>query len=40
MFSRSFDEVTDQKIGITYRITRGPPRFEFGRSYIDILLRD
>ena len=36
----SVDEVTDQKTGITYRTTQSFTRFEFGKSYIDVLLRD
>jgi predicted transport protein len=36
----SVDEVTDQKVGITYRTTKSFTRFEFGKSYIDILLRE
>ena len=36
----SIDEVADQKVGITYRTTKSFTRFEFGKSYIDILLRE
>jgi len=36
----SVEEVIDQKVGITYRTTKSFTRFEFGKSYIDILLRD
>lgn len=36
----SVDEVADQKVGITYRTTKSFTRFEFGKSYIDILLRE
>lgn len=36
----SVDEVTDQKTGITYRTTQSFTRFEFGKSYIDVLLRE
>lgn len=36
----SVDEVTDQKVGVTYRTTKSFTRFEFGKSYIDILLRE
>ncbi len=34
------EEMADQKVGITYRTTKSFVRFEFGKSYIDILLRD
>ncbi len=34
------EEVTNQKTGITYRTTMSFTRFEFGRTYIDILLRE
>lgn len=34
------EEVVDQKVGITYRTTKSFTRFEFGQTYIDILLRD
>lgn len=36
----SVDEIIDQKVGITYRTTKSFTRFEFGKSYIDILLRE
>jgi predicted transport protein len=36
----SVNEVADQKVGITYRTTKSFTRFEFGKSYIDILLRE
>jgi len=36
----SVDEVADQKVGITYRTTKSFARFEFGKSYIDVLLRE
>jgi len=36
----SVEEVIDQKVGITYRTTKSFTRFEFGKSYIDILLRE
>lgn len=36
----SVQEVVDQKVGITYRTTKSFTRFEFGKSYIDILLRE
>lgn len=36
----SVDEITDQKVGITYRTTKSFTRFEFGKSYINILLRE
>lgn len=36
----SVDEVADQKVGITYRTTKSFTRFEFGKSYIDVLLRE
>ncbi len=36
----SVEEIIDQKVGITYRTTKSFTRFEFGRSYIDVLLRD
>ncbi|MFH1866987.1 MAG: DUF5655 domain-containing protein [Patescibacteria group bacterium] len=36
----SVDEVADQKVGITYRTTKSFTRFEFGKSYINILLRE
>lgn len=34
------NEVIDQKVGITYRTTKSFTRFEFGKSYIDVLLKD
>lgn len=34
------NEVIDQKVGITYRTTKSFTRFEFGKSYIDVLLRE
>ena len=34
------EEKADQKIGITYRTTKSFVRFEFGKSYIDALVRD
>ncbi len=36
----SVNEVVDQKVGITYRTTKSFTRFEFGKSYIDVLLRE
>lgn len=36
----SVNEVIDQKVGITYRTTKSFTRFEFGKSYIDVLLRE
>ncbi len=36
----SVEEVIDQKVGITYRTTKSFTRFEFGKTYIDILLRE
>ena len=36
----SIDEIIDQKVGITYRTTKSFTRFEFGKSYIDVLLRE
>jgi len=36
----SVDEISDQKTGITYRTTKSFARFQFGKSYIDILLRE
>ncbi len=36
----SVDEIADQKTGITYRTTKSFTRFEFGKSYIDVLLRE
>jgi len=33
------DEIVNQKVGITYRTTKSFTRFEFGKSYIDILLQ-
>ncbi len=36
----SVDEIADQKVGITYRTTKSFTRFEFGKSYINILLRE
>ena len=36
----SVEEVVNQKIGITYRTTKSFTRFEFGKTVIDILLRD
>lgn len=35
----SVNEVIDQKVGITYRTTKSFTRLEFGKSYIDVLLR-
>jgi len=34
------EERADQKVGITYRTTKSFVRFEFGKSYINILVRD
>jgi len=34
------EEKADQKVGITYRTTKSFARFEFGKSYIDVLLRE
>ena len=34
------DERVDQKSGITYRTTKSFTRFEFGKTYIDVLVRD
>lgn len=34
------EEKSDQKVGITYRTTKSFVRFEFGKSYIDVLVRD
>jgi len=34
------EEKADQKVGITYRATKSFVRFEFGKSYIDVLIRD
>jgi predicted transport protein len=34
------EEVIDQKIGITYRTTKSFTRFEFGKTYIDVLVRE
>lgn len=34
------EEKADQKVGITYRTTKSFVRFEFGKSYIDVLVRD
>ncbi len=36
----SIEEMIDQKVGITYRTTKSFTRFEFGKSYINVLLRD
>lgn len=36
----SVEEKADQKVGITYRTTKSFVRFEFGKSYIDVLVRD
>ncbi len=36
----SVNEVIDQKSGITYRTTKSFSRFEFGQSYIRVLVRD
>ena len=36
----SVDEIADQKVGITYRTTKSFTRFGFGKSYIDVLLRE
>lgn len=36
----SVEERADQKVGITYRTTKSFVRFEFGKSYIDVLVRD
>ncbi|MBN1547292.1 MAG: hypothetical protein JW902_11580 [Syntrophaceae bacterium] len=33
-------EMAEQKVGITYRTTKSFVRFEFGKSYIDVLLRE
>lgn len=35
----SVTEVAEQKAGITYRTTKSFTRFEFGKTYIDVLLR-
>jgi len=34
------NEIINQKVGITYRTTQSFTRFEFGKSYIDVLLRE
>ena len=34
------NEVVNQKVGITYRTTKSFTRFEFGKSYIDVLVRE
>ena len=34
------EEKADQKVGITYRTTKSFVRFEFGKSYIRVLVRD
>jgi RecB family endonuclease NucS/predicted transport protein len=34
------EEIANQKTGITYKTTMSFARFEFGRTYIDVLLRD
>lgn len=34
------EEIINQKTGVTYRTTMSFTRFEFGRSYIDILVRE
>lgn len=34
------EEMADQKVGITFRTTKSFVRFEFGKSYIDVLVRD
>jgi predicted transport protein len=34
------EEIVDQKTGITYRTTKSFVRFEFGKSYIKVLLRE
>ncbi|HAH04279.1 MAG: hypothetical protein UV78_C0016G0004 [Parcubacteria group bacterium GW2011_GWA2_43_17] len=39
-FLPSVDEVANQKTGITYRTTKSFTRFEFGKSYINVLLRE
>ena len=36
----SVEEIVDQKSGITYRTTKSFSRFEFGQSYIRVLLRE
>ncbi len=36
----SVNEIVDQKVGITYRTTKSFIRLEFGKSYIDVLLRE
>lgn len=36
----SVNEIIDQKVGITYRTTKSFTRFEFGKSYIDVLLKE
>ncbi len=36
----SVTEVAEQKAGITYRTTKSFTRFEFGKTYIDVLLRE
>ena len=33
------EEMAEQKVGITYRTTKSFVRFEFGKSYMDVLLR-
>ena len=34
------NEIVNQKVGITYRTTKSFTRFEFGKSYIDVLVRE
>lgn len=34
----SIEEITDQKVGITYKTTKSFTRFEFGRSYLGVLI--
>lgn len=34
------EEKADQKVGITYRATKSFVRFEFGKSYIDVLVKN
>ena len=36
----SVEEAVNQKTGVTYRTTMSFTRFEFGKTYIDVLLRD
>jgi predicted transport protein len=34
------EEKADQKVGVTYRTTKSFVRFEFGKSYVNVLLRE